>query len=299
MSARPMSPPPSRSGTQDPRVADEKLRLVEKIIQGRDFTCMAETRQRGRSLARLAARPCLRQCPPAADLHAQSRPHDPAVGGVGGAGTGRAFRCAPPALWQDRRLDPVPVVAPCRRRRPHAGRRPDRRGQVRAAGADGAAVPPLRRARSSPSTSAARSARQRSPWAATGTISAARLRSDDGEPARRHDVDATWSRFSRSPASMTRRERAWAADWIVAILTREGVAVTPEVKEHIWTALTSLASRARRGTHHHRPRRAAPVQRPEAGPAALLRRRSLRPAARRRERTSRRGVGPGLRDRRV
>jgi hypothetical protein len=38
-------------------------------------------------------------------------------------------------------------------------------------------------------------------------------------------------------------ERAWAADWIVAILTREGVAITPEVKEHIWTALTtSLAS---------------------------------------------------------
>jgi len=37
-------------------------------------------------------------------------------------------------------------------------------------------------------------------------------------------------------------ERAWAADWIVAILTREGVSVTPEVKEHIWTALTSLAS---------------------------------------------------------
>jgi type IV secretion system protein TrbE len=27
----------------DPRVADEKLRLVEKVIQGRDFTCMAES----------------------------------------------------------------------------------------------------------------------------------------------------------------------------------------------------------------------------------------------------------------
>jgi type IV secretion system protein VirB4 len=37
-------------------------------------------------------------------------------------------------------------------------------------------------------------------------------------------------------------ERAWVADWIVAILTREGMAITPEVKEHIWTALTSLAS---------------------------------------------------------
>jgi type IV secretion/conjugal transfer VirB4 family ATPase len=37
-------------------------------------------------------------------------------------------------------------------------------------------------------------------------------------------------------------ERAWAADWIVSILTREAVTITPEVKEYIWTALTSLAS---------------------------------------------------------
>src|SRR5690349_8441835 len=37
-------------------------------------------------------------------------------------------------------------------------------------------------------------------------------------------------------------ERAWAADWIGTILTRETVAVTPEVKELIWTALSSLAS---------------------------------------------------------
>jgi type IV secretory pathway VirB4 component len=70
----------------------------------------------------------------------------------------------------------------------------------------------------------------RSPCAATGTISAA----TDGattsvslQPlARIHDVP----------------ERAWAADWIVAILTREGVPITPDVKEHIWSALTSLAS---------------------------------------------------------
>jgi type IV secretion system protein VirB4 len=37
-------------------------------------------------------------------------------------------------------------------------------------------------------------------------------------------------------------ERAWAADWIVAILMREGVSITPDVKEHLWSALTSLAS---------------------------------------------------------
>ena len=37
-------------------------------------------------------------------------------------------------------------------------------------------------------------------------------------------------------------ERAWAADWVVDILNREGVALTPELKEHLWAALTSLAS---------------------------------------------------------
>lgn len=37
-------------------------------------------------------------------------------------------------------------------------------------------------------------------------------------------------------------ERAWAADWLVDILIREGVTITPDVKEHLWTALTSLAS---------------------------------------------------------
>lgn len=37
-------------------------------------------------------------------------------------------------------------------------------------------------------------------------------------------------------------ERAWAADWLVDILIREGVEITPDVKEHLWTALTSLAS---------------------------------------------------------
>lgn len=37
-------------------------------------------------------------------------------------------------------------------------------------------------------------------------------------------------------------ERSWSADWIAAILMREGVTVNPDVKEHTWTALTSLAS---------------------------------------------------------
>ena len=37
-------------------------------------------------------------------------------------------------------------------------------------------------------------------------------------------------------------ERAWAAEWVAALLARERVAVTPDLKEHLWSALTSLAS---------------------------------------------------------
>ena len=37
-------------------------------------------------------------------------------------------------------------------------------------------------------------------------------------------------------------ERAWAADWLAAMLASEGVAIGPAAKEHLWTALTSLAS---------------------------------------------------------
>ncbi|WP_299017851.1 sensor histidine kinase N-terminal domain-containing protein [uncultured Caulobacter sp.] len=36
-------------------------------------------------------------------------------------------------------------------------------------------------------------------------------------------------------------ERAWAADWLAAILGHEGVAVTAAVREHLWAALGSLA----------------------------------------------------------
>ena len=66
-----------------------------------------EERQRGRGLAVVAARPGLRQCPPAAGPHAQSRASDAAVGGLGGPGAQRA-------ISTDRR---------CSTRRPAARRR--------------------------------------------------------------------------------------------------------------------------------------------------------------------------------
>jgi type IV secretion system protein VirB4 len=37
-------------------------------------------------------------------------------------------------------------------------------------------------------------------------------------------------------------ERGWAAEWVANILEREKITVTPEAKEYIWTALSSLAS---------------------------------------------------------
>ncbi|WP_430414056.1 conjugal transfer protein TrbE [Parasphingorhabdus sp.] len=37
-------------------------------------------------------------------------------------------------------------------------------------------------------------------------------------------------------------ERNWAADWLAAILTSEGVTIDPQTKDHIWSALSSLAS---------------------------------------------------------
>lgn len=37
-------------------------------------------------------------------------------------------------------------------------------------------------------------------------------------------------------------ERSWAAEWIAGLLAHEHVAITPELKETLWSALTSLAS---------------------------------------------------------
>ncbi|GGC04677.1 conjugal transfer protein TrbE [Novosphingobium endophyticum] len=37
-------------------------------------------------------------------------------------------------------------------------------------------------------------------------------------------------------------ERAWAAEWLAALLAQENVTVTPEIKDQLWSALGSLAS---------------------------------------------------------
>jgi type IV secretion system protein TrbE len=37
-------------------------------------------------------------------------------------------------------------------------------------------------------------------------------------------------------------DRAWASEWIATLLARESVSITPDLKEHLWSALTSPAS---------------------------------------------------------
>ncbi|AVA15102.1 conjugal transfer protein TrbE [Sphingopyxis sp. MG] len=60
-------------------------------------------------------------------------------------------------------------------------------------------------------------------------------------------------------------ERAWAAEWLAAMLAGEGVVIDPASKEHLWSALTSLAS-------------APPAERTLTGLAVLLQSQELKQA---------------------
>lgn len=60
-------------------------------------------------------------------------------------------------------------------------------------------------------------------------------------------------------------ERSFAQDWVLGLLAHEGVAVTPEVKDAVWSALSNLAA-------------APPPERTLTGLATLLQRNELRQA---------------------
>ncbi|MGE0596204.1 MAG: conjugal transfer protein TrbE [Hyphomonadaceae bacterium] len=60
-------------------------------------------------------------------------------------------------------------------------------------------------------------------------------------------------------------ERAWAAEWLAAIFAHENVVIDPQAKEHLWSALGSLAS-------------APPGERTLSGLAALLQAQTLKQA---------------------
>ena len=251
--------------------AEEKVRARRADRQRPRLHHHPRGRQRGRGVAVVAARPGLRQCPPAAGPHAQSRASDAAVVGLGRAGAQRASRRAAAALCADQRLDAVPAVDPCRRCRPHAGRRPDRRRQVGAARADRAAVPALcRMPRSTSSTRAIRRAPRCWRWAARITRSARR-----GQRQRR------W-RSSRCAGSTMTPSAAWAAEWIAALLAHEKVAGHARGQGRGLVGARQPRIGAARGAHADRPRPAAPVERAAHRAQRLYARRPLRPAARRR-----------------
>ena len=216
----------------DPRVAAEKLRLVEKVVQGRDFTAMPETVNAAD--AWLGSLPGhvyanVRQ-PPISTLNLAHMIPLSAVW----AGPERDEHLGEPPLLYGKAEGSTPF-----RLSLHVGDV----GHTLVVGPTGAGKSVLlalmalqfRRYRRS----------QVFAFDFGGSIRAAAIAMNGDW----HDLgggltEGVESSVSLQPLARIHDvpERAWAADWIVAILMREGVAITPEVKEHVWTALTSLAS---------------------------------------------------------
>ena len=218
---------------EDPRIADETAAPGREGHPGPRLHLHGRDRQRGRGLARLVARPRLCQRPPAAGLDAQPRPHDPAVGGLGGAGTGRASsarrRCS---LRRTEGSTPFRFSL-------HVGDV----GHTLVVGPTGAGKSVL----------LALMALQFRRYPTLPGLCLRLRRLDPGRGARHggdwHDLGGALSDSAAEPVALQplariddAAERGWAADWIAAILAREKVDITPEVKEHLWSALTSLAS---------------------------------------------------------
>lgn len=216
----------------DPRTADEKLRLVEKVIQGRDFTAIPETINAvdawlGSLPGHVYAN--VRQ-PPISTLNLAHMIPLSAVW----AGSERDEHFGAPPLLYGKTEGSTPF-----RFSLHVGDV----GHTLVVGPTGAGKSVL----------LALIALQfrRYPGAQVfafdfgGSIRAAALAmGGDWHDLGGSLTDGAASSVSLQPLARVHEthERAWAADWIAAILAREGVTITPEVKEHLWTALTSLAS---------------------------------------------------------
>ena len=216
----------------DPRLADEKLRLVEKVIQGRDFTAMVETVNAvdawlgslpGHAYANV------RQ-PPISTLNLAHMIPLSAVW----AGPERDEHFGAPPLLYGKTEGSTPF-----RLSLHVGDV----GHTLVVGPTGAGKSVLLALMALQFRRYDRS--QVFAFDFGGSIRAAALAMGGDW----HDLGGGLTEgddFSVSLQPLARihdtYERAWAADWIVAILTREAIQITPEVKEHIWTALTSLAT---------------------------------------------------------
>jgi len=216
----------------DPRIADEKLRLVEKVIQGRDFTAMVETVNAvdawlgslpGHAYANV------RQ-PPISTLNLAHMIPLSAVW----AGPERDEHFGAPPLLYGKTEGSTPFRLPL-----HVGDV----GHTLVVGPTGAGKSVLLALMALQFRRYDRS--QVFAFDFGGSIRAAALAMGGDW----HDLGGGLTEGSDASVSLQplarihdSYERAWAADWIVAILMREAIQITPEVKEHIWTALTSLAS---------------------------------------------------------
>jgi type IV secretion system protein VirB4 len=216
----------------DPRTADEKLLLVEKVIQGRDFTAMVE--------AVNAVDAWLGSLPG----HAYANVRQPPISTLNlahmiplsavWAGEGWDEHLRAPALLYGRTEGSTPF-----RLSLHVGDV----GHTLVVGPTGSGKSVLLALMALQFRRYDRA--QVFAFDFGGSIRAAALAMGGDW----HDLGGGLTEgdeFSVSLQPLARihdtYERAWAADWIVAILTREGVPITPEAKEHLWTALTSLAS---------------------------------------------------------
>ena len=216
----------------DPRTADEKLRLVEKVIQGRDFTAMSETINAvdawlGSLPGHVYAN--VRQ-PPISTLNLAHMIPLSAVW----AGPERDEHFGAPPLLYGKTEGSTPF-----RFSLHVGDV----GHTLVVGPTGAGKSVLLalialQFRRYPGS-------QVFAFDFGGSIRAAALAmGGDWHDLGGSLTDGAASSVSLQPLARVHEthERAWAADWFAAILAREGVSITPEVKEHLWTALTSLAS---------------------------------------------------------
>ena len=216
----------------DPRLADEKLRLVEKIIQSRDFSVMVETVNAvdawlgslpGHAYANV------RQ-PPISTLNLAHMIPFSAVW----AGEGRDDHFGAPPLLYGRTEGSTPF-----RFSLHVGDV----GHTLVVGPTGAGKSVLLALMALQFRRYPRS--QVFAFDFGGSIRTAALAmGGDWHDLGGELTDASETSVSLQPLARIHEtaERAWAADWIVAILRRENIQITPDVKEHIWTALTSLAS---------------------------------------------------------
>ena len=216
----------------DISAAEEKLRLVEKVIQGRDFTCMIESVNAVE--AWLGSLPGhvyanVRQ-PPVSTLNIAHMIPLSAVW----AGPARDEHLRAPALFFARTEGATPF-----RFSLHVGDV----GHTLVVGPTGAGKSVLLalmalQFRRYPSS-------QVFAFDFGGSIRAAALAMGGDW----HDLGGALSDEATEPVALQplagiddAAERAWASEWIANILSRETIVITPEAKDHLWSALTSLAS---------------------------------------------------------